>query len=137
MLVSEEKKSVWKTYLICSIVGVGIIVFAMFARNFAMETAKDWMHVLTDGFFAAGALLMLFYGLMYVSSEGAFLGVGYAMGRVVQALVPFVRKQHETYQQYRERKLSKSHKKGDGAVFFTGLIFFAISLVFLLIWYQL
>ena len=80
---------------------------------------------------------MLFYGLLYVSGEGAFLGVGYAMGRVVRALIPFSRKDHETYAQYRERKLAKPHKKGDGAIFFTGLIFFAISLIFLFIYEQL
>ena len=135
--MSEENKSGWKKYLICVCVGLGIVLFALFAKDFAMKTAKDWMHALHDGFFAAGMLMILFCGLLYVSSEGAFLFLGYAMGRAVRALIPFSRKDHETYQQYRERKMEKPRKKGDSVVFFVGLVFVAISLIFLFVWYQL
>ncbi len=95
------------------------------------------MRLLHDAFFSSGALLMLFSGLLYVSGEGAFLGIGYALGRAIKALIPFTRKDHETYAQYRERKLGKGKKKGDGCIFFTGLLFFLISVVFVIIWYQL
>jgi hypothetical protein len=96
------------------------------------------MQILIDAFFSAGILFVLFSGLLFVSGEGALLGVSYVFGRAIKAVfVPFGRKDHETYAQYRERKLG-TKKSGIGTpIFLTGLLFVVVSLIFLIIWYQL
>ena len=81
--------------------------------------------------------MVLFFGLLYVSGEGAFLGIGYALTWAFKALIPLGRKTQETYAQYRERKLGKEKKKRNHSVLFIGLLFIAISIIFLVIWYQM
>ena len=134
--MEQETKSRIIRYLICLAVGAGIILLVFAIKGFYMETAKENMQLLHDAFFSAGALMMLFAGLLYVSGEGAFLGIGYALGRAVRALIPFSNKPHETYAQYRERKTGE-RKKSDHALLLTGLFFFVVSLIFLAIWYKL
>ena len=96
------------------------------------------MQILHDAFFTAGILFVLFSGMLFLSSEGAFLGVGYVLGRAVKAVfLPFGRKDHETYAQYRERKLGTKKSSGGGAIFLTGLLFVIVSIIFLIIWYQM
>ena len=135
--MEQETKTAILRYLVAFLVACGIVVVVLAMRGFFQTSAKENMRLLHDAFFAAGALMMLFSGLLYVSGEGAFLGIGYAVGRAVKALIPFSKKEHETYAQYRERKLGKGKKKGDACIFFTGLFFFLISVVFVIIWYQL
>jgi hypothetical protein len=111
-------------------------VFAI--KGFFTANAKANMQILIDAFFSAGILFVLFSGLLFVSGEGALLGVSYVFGRAIKAVfVPFGRKDHETYAQYRERKLG-TKKSGIGTpIFLTGLLFVVVSLIFLIIWYQL
>ena len=135
--MEKDKKSVLIRYLVCFCVAIFITFLALWIKGFFKDTAKENMQVLHDAFFSAGALLMLFSGLLYVSGEGVFLGIGYALGRAVRALIPMSKKPHETYAQYRERKTSGEKQKSDHSIFFTGLFFFLISLIFLAIWYQL
>ena len=134
--MEQEKKAILIRYLICLAVGAGIVLAVFALKGFFMETAKENIQLLHDAFFSAGALMMLFSGLLYVSGEGAFLGIGYALGRAVRALIPFSNKPHETYAQYRERKTGE-RKKRDHSLLLTGLFYFVISLIFLAIWYNL
>ena len=135
--MGNEKKNVWIRYIVCLVVGAGIIGCVFLLRGFYRDNAKQNIQLLHDAFFSAGALLMLFAGLLYVSGEGVFLGVGYVFGRAIKALIPFSRKEHETYAQYRERKIGKKSSKGDHCLLLTGLFYFLISLIFLAIWYQM
>ncbi len=133
----NENKKRWIKYLVCCCVGLLIAFIALAIQGFFADDAKMNMQILHNAFFSSGAFLMLFAGLLYVSDEGAFLGIGYALGRVVEFLLPFYRKNPENYAEYRERKLGKQKSHSKRSVFLTGLFFFLISLIFLIIWYQL
>ena len=135
--MENETKSILKRYLVCFCVASGLVVSIFALKGFFTSDAKTNMQILHDAFFSAGALLVLFAGLLYVSGEGMFLGVGYAVGRAVRALIPFSRKEHETYAQYRERKEGNHKQTSEGCLLFTGLFFIAISIIFLVIWYQM
>ena len=82
-------------------------------------------------------LLLLFAGLMFISREGALLGIGYVMRNVVLAFIPMGRTKHETYAQYRERKLGISKKPGDHCVTVTGAVFMILGIICLIIWQNL
>ena len=135
--MEQDKKKAWIKYLICFCVGVGIILIVFAIKGFSFGDAKNSMQLLHDAFFSAGALIMLFAALMFLSGEGAFWGIGYAFRGLARIFIPSLRQNHETYAQYRERKAAKPKEKGDHALFFTGLFFFLVSLIFLIIWYQL
>ena len=136
--MEKEKKALLIRYLICFCVASGIVLAVFCINGFFTDNAKTNMKILSDAFFTAGGLFVLFSGMLFLSSEGAFLGVGYVLGRAVKAVfLPFGRKDHETYAQYRERKLGTKKSSGGGAIFFTGLLFVIVSIIFLIIWYQL
>ena len=136
--MEKEKKALLIRYLICFCVASGIVLAVFAIKGFFTDNAKTNMQILHDAFFTAGILFVLFSGMLFLSSEGAFLGVGYVLGRAVKAVfLPFGRKDHETYAQYRERKLGTKKSSGGGAIFFTGLLFVIVSIIFLIIWYQL
>lgn len=135
--MEKQRKEILIRYLTCFGVGV-VILFIVFAmKGFFTDNAKANLQILTDAFFVAGMFFLIFAALSYVSGEGAFLGIGYALGMAVKALIPFMRKEQETYAEYRERKTGKEKKKGDGCFLFTGLFYVLISMIFLIIWYQL
>ncbi len=134
--MEEQNKSLLKRYGVCFFIASLCILTVFAIKGFFTADLKHNMQVLADAFFATGALFMLFYGLIFVSGEGALLGIGYALRVAFRALIPFARKRHETYAQYRERKTGDRKGNRDGCIFFTGLFFFLISFIFLFIWYK-
>ena len=137
--MEKDRKATLIRYLVCLCVAVAMVFVVLLIQGLfdgTDRTTKDVMQIFHNAFFATGALLALFAGLLFVAGEGVFLGVGYAMGRVVKAFLPFLGRDHETYAEYRERKTGKKKKKGDLCLLFTGLAFIAISIVFLIIWYN-
>ncbi len=79
--------------------------------------------------------MTLLAGMMFVSGEGALLGIGFVLRNVVLMFTPMGRANHEFYADYRERKLKEMKKSSDHAILFTGLFFLAIGIVFTVIWY--
>ena len=94
------------------------------------------IQILSDAFFVAGILMTLFAGMMFVSGEGALIGIGFVLRNVVLAFIPMGRARHEVYADYRARKLSKAKKSSTHYVLVTGLIFLFIGIVFTVIWYM-
>jgi hypothetical protein len=79
--------------------------------------------------------MTLFAGMMYVSSEGALIGIGFVLRNVVLAFIPMGRARHEKYADYRDRKLSEAKKPGLSSILVTGLSFLLIGVVLTVIWY--
>jgi Trk-type K+ transport system membrane component len=72
---------------------------------------------------------------MFVSGEGALLGIGFVMRNVLLWFVPMGKMHQESYQQYRERKIGRTKKSGNGCILVTGLVFLLIGVIFTIIWY--
>ena len=134
--MDQEKKKILYKYLACLCVGVSMVVVIFAINDFDFDGPKTSMRILHDAFFTAGALMSLFAGLLYASGEGAFLGIGYALKGAIRVFVPVWRKEHETFKDYRERKIAKAKPQGVRSIFFTGLFFLLISIIFLMIWRQ-
>ena len=133
--MNEAKKELIIKYAICFIVASLITVAVFWSSGFFTDNIGVNIQVLSDGFSVSGILLILFAGLMFVSGEGALLGIGFVMKSVLMWFVPMGRMHHETYAQYRERKIGKTKKRGDNCIFVTGLIFLAIGIILNIIWY--
>ena len=130
--MNEDKKALLKRYLICFCVGAALVLFVFAIKGFFID-----IHVLSDAFSSAGLLMILFAGLMFVSGEGAFLGIGYAFSRALHVFIPMPTQKVETYAEYRERKTGKKKSKGDGCLFLTGLFYLLIGIIFTIIWTQI
>jgi hypothetical protein len=79
--------------------------------------------------------MTLFAGLLYVSSEGALIGIGFVLRNAVLAFIPMGRARQERYADYRERKLGEAKKRNDRCILVTGLFFLAIGTILTVVWY--
>ena len=79
--------------------------------------------------------MTLFAGMLYVSSEGALIGIGFVLRNVVLTFIPMGRARQEKYADYRARKIEAAKKQDNRHILVTGLIFLFIGIVFTGIWY--
>ncbi len=93
------------------------------------------MQIAADGFVVSGLLMTLFAGLLFVTGEGALLGIGFVLRNVVLAFIPMGRAKHEVYADYRERKIKELKKSSDHAILFIGLLFLTVGIILTVIWY--
>lgn len=133
--MKQENKSLLTKYIVCFCVASLITVAVFWSKGFFTDSIAVNIQILSDGFFVSGILLTLFAGMMFISSEGALIGIGFVLRNVILAFVPMGRKKHELYAQYRERKLSEIKKSTDNCILFTGLFFLLIGTIFTIIWY--
>lgn len=133
--MKTEKKKLLTKYAVCLGVASAITLIVFAIKGFFTDRIEANIGILADGFTVSGILLTLFAGLLFVSSEGAFIGIGFVLRNVVQAFIPMGRRHHEFYAQYRERKLGKLKKQGDHCLLVVGLVFLAVGVLFTIIWY--
>ena len=111
-----------------------IAFLVSWSKGFFTDRASVNVQILTDAFFVSGIVMTLFAGMMYVSSEGALIGIGFILRNVVLFFVPMGRTKHELYADYRERKLKEAKKHDTRCVLVTGLIFLFIGIALTVIW---
>ena len=131
----QEKKKLLLKYLVCLGIAALMTVAVFAIDGFFTDDIAVNIQILSDGFSVAGILMLLFAGMIFISSEGALIGIGFVIRNVFLAFIPMGRAKHEVYAKYRERKLSELKKQSDHCVLFTGLLFFAIGIIFSVIWY--
>ena len=133
--MKQDKKELFIKYIICFSTATLMTLIVFWIKGFFTDNLAKNMQILSDGFVVSGLLLLLFAGMMFISGEGALIGIGFVLRNIVQAFVPMGRKHHEFYAQYRERKLRTIKKSSDHCILFTGLFFLAIGIIFTVIWY--
>ena len=133
--MKKENKALLVKYIICFVVACLITFIVFWIKGFFTDRLSVNLQILSDGFVVSGILMTLFAGMMFVSGEGALLGIGFVLRNIVLIFTPMGRANHELYADYRERKLKKMKKSSDHAVLFTGLFFLAIGIIFTVIWY--
>ena len=132
--MKQETKEKLRNYGICCGIEVLIAFLVIWSKGFFTDSASVNVQILADAFFVSGILMTLFAGMMYVSSEGALIGISFVLRNVVLAFVPMGRAKHEKYADYRARKLSEAKKNDNRPVLVTGLVFLFIGIVLTVIW---
>lgn len=133
--MNEEKKALLIKYTVCFVIA-SLMTVGVFAINgFFTDSVAINLRILSDGFTVSGTLFLLFAGMMFISGEGALLGIGFVVRYVVLTFIPMGRKRQETYKDYRARKMTEIKKQGDHAILLTGLFFFLIGIVLMVILY--
>ena len=133
--MKKENKALLIKYLICFAVA-SLITFCVFwIKGFFVHSVAVNVQILADGFTVSGLLITLFAGMMFVSGEGALLGIGFVLKSVALMFIPMGRQNHEVYRDYRERKLKEMKKSTDHCILFTGLAFFLVGIVLNVVWY--
>lgn len=117
-------------------VGIGAAMVALFLylqefNNAA--TSEIRLRMLADAFTIPGVILMLLAGLIWVASDGFFDGLTYSV-RWLASLIPFTKIKDEKYYDYKVRK-SKKRAQGYSFIFYTGLGYFLIAVVLIVLFY--
>ena len=134
--MKEQTKATLRNYGICALIEVLIAFLVIWSKGFFAHSLAVNIQILSDAFFVSGIMMTLFAGLMFVSQEGAFIGVGFVLRNVVLAFIPMGRARHELYADYRARKLKNAKKSSNRYPLVTGLVFLFIGIVFTVIWYK-
>ena len=133
--MKDKNKALLTKYITCFIVA-SLITFVIFwIRGFFTDSIAVNIQILSDGFSVSGILMLIFAGMMFISSEGALIGIGFVLRNVFLSLIPMGRSKQEAYAQYRERKLSELKRSADHCILVTGLVFLTIGIIFTVIWY--
>ncbi len=133
--MKQENKALLIKYLILIGVACALTVAVFAIQGFFTDDIGVNMQILADGFSVSGALLVMCAGILYVSGEGALIGIGFALKYTVLTFIPGGRAKQELYKDYRERKMNEIKKSTDHCMLFVGLAFLAVGLVFMTIWY--
>lgn len=133
--MKQENKETLRKYAVCFGIEALIAFFVIWSKGFFAHSLAVNIQILSDAFFVSGILMTLFAGMLYVSGEGALVGIGFVLRNVVLAFVPMGRAKHEKYADYRARKLSNAKKQNDRCILVSGLIFLFIGILFTVIWY--
>ena len=132
--MKEETKVALRNYGICVGIEVLIAFLVIWSKGFFVHSLAVNIQILADAFFVAGILMTLFAGMMYVSGEGALIGIGFVLRNVVLTFIPMGRAKQERYADYRARKLGAAKKHNDSCILVTGLVFLFVGIVFTVIW---
>ena len=133
--MKQDSKVTFRNYAICVGVEMLIAFLVIWPKGFFAHSLAVNIQILSDAFFVSGILMTLFAGMLYVSGEGALVGIGFVLRNVVLAFIPMGRARHERYADYRARKLSQAKKHNNSCILVTGLIFLFIGIIFTVIWY--
>lgn len=132
--MKQETKVTLTKYAVCFGVEALIAFFVIWSKGFFTESAAVNLQILSDAFFVSGILMTLFAGMLYVSGEGALIGIGFVLRNVVLTFIPMGRAKHERYADYRARKLSEGKKQDSSCILRTGLFFLVIGIILTVIW---
>ena len=132
--MKQETKVTLRNYAICVGIEVLIAFLVIWSKGFFTESAAVNLQILADAFFVSGIIMTLFAGMLFISSEGALIGIGFVLRNVVLAFIPMGRAKHELYADYRARKLKEAKKTEISSVLVTGLFFLVIGITLTAIW---
>ena len=132
--MKQKNQTVLKKYIVCFCVASLITCAVFWVKGFFGSNPAENVQILSDGFFVSGILLTMYAAMMFISGEGALIGIGFILRNAILTFIPMGRAKQETYAQYRERKLGEIKKPGDNCILITGLIFVFIGIVFTVIW---
>ena len=133
--MEQETKVKLRNYAVCFGIEALIAFLVIWSKGFFAHSTAVNIQILSDAFFVSGILMTLFAGLMYVSGEGALVGMGFVLRRVLFFFIPMGHTKIERYIDYRERKINAIKKFDNSYLLVTGLIFLFIGIVFTVIWY--
>ena len=135
--MSERLRNNLIKYGSCVAAGLLAGVAYLSGKDFFNLSLVDQYRLLSDAFMLPGFLMVAVGLLIFLANEGSFTGIGFIAQKAVGFLIPFLYQQKgETYREYVERKTAKP-TKGYGFLLICGLVFLAVSLVFVVLYKQI
>ena len=132
--VHSNLKSILIKYGISIGIATGMVILTLWLHDFwKISILVDQYRLLTDAFTIPGITFILLGCLVALSNEGALSAIGWMLKRMFKFLNPFSDKNIEKYSEY---VANKKRVTGYSFLFYTGILFSAISVVFLILFYS-
>ena len=121
-------------YVIAFVVN-GLITLGLLAlRHIFTVTDKVLLYkYIADSFTITGLFPMLLAALIALSNEGSLDALGYMLKRLGKALIPFSKKDDLTYREYLQ---TRKRVRGYGFLFWVGLAYFIVAIIFIVLFFQ-
>lgn len=124
-----------KKYLITLGIGLLLAFGVAYSKDiFAQTELAKIFHILTDSFFVSAVLIMGMGGLTFVSNEGAFDGLTYALSSFADIFRKEKKNKFNTYYDYKQSKGNRD--RSFGFLLICGLVFMAITGIMLWLYYK-
>ena len=133
--MKQESKETLKKYAVCFAIEIIIAFLVVWSNGFFTESVAVNIRIIADACFVAGILMTLFAAMMYISGEGALIGIGFVLKTAFLTFIPMGRTKQERYIDYRARKLNEAKTRSNSHILLTGPIFTVIGAVLTFIWY--
>ncbi len=131
----KNGKKLLTRYLVTAIIAGMATCIVMWLRDYSsILPAAERYKILSDAFTVPGVILIMFSGIMWVASDGFFDGLGYVFGRAGSMLLPFFKKKHQTYYDYKTEKAEKRDKHSFLHILIVGAVFTAVAAVFVVLY---
>lgn len=131
---SSSIKSALIKYGIAVIVASAMVLLILWGRDYWSQTELvEQYRFLSDAFTIPGSVFILSGALVALANEGALDAVGYMVKRCIQMLNPFSKKEFQKYSDY---VAGKKKIRGYSFLFFVGLFYLAIGIVFVILFYS-
>ncbi len=132
----KERSHIILKYTIAASIGAALVLLYLAGHpREGLPPAEVW-RIWCDAFTVPGMLIFLTGVLVWLSGEGVFLGLGYAVSYMVRMLIPGMGHKHERYADYIERKTEKGKAKGYAFLFVVGGVMLLAAAVFLVLFYR-
>lgn len=115
-----------------SAMGVGAVFVAVTVT--ANWSSGNYMRLFCDGLTMAAAMLLCYAGLVFSRNEGTFDMITFGLNKAMNIRYRNKRTE-ETFSDYRKRK--KKERKPVGGSLWAGLVYLALALILILIYYIL
>lgn len=133
--MKSEKKKLLTKYSICFLVAALIAFVVIWIKGFFTDSVAVNVQIWADAFSVSGVMFTLFAGMLFISGEGALIGIGFVLRNIVLAFIPMGRMKHEVYADYRARKLAEARERHYSCILVVGLLFLAVGLILNVVWY--
>ncbi|MBR0137488.1 MAG: DUF3899 domain-containing protein [Erysipelotrichaceae bacterium] len=131
--MSPRRKSFLLRYGITTLVALLVAVLYIWSKNIPSLSLKEKYRAISDGFAIPGMLLTCFGLMLAVASMGALDGVIYGLRYLALSLIPGGRKKIQRYGDYLEM-MKQKRITGTGFMVHVGLLFCAISFIFVVLY---
>ncbi len=134
--MSNKIKKALIKYAIALAIGAGLALLCLSLNDYggAMEAVERY-RLLADAFTVPGVVFVLVAGLVHVSTDGFFDMLSFGFKKAGEMLIPFMKHSKESFYDYKTRK-NGNRLSGYSFIFFTGLAFLAVAVVFLILYFQ-
>lgn len=122
----------WLSYIIAAAAGLLIMIFSVFIQDLELESAADWMRLLSNAALVPGVLMCGFGIMALIAGEGIFDGLKYT----VSSMWTHVRGGKKKYDSYYEYSKRSRKEQSVGFLLVPGAAYLAMALGFMAMYYM-